>query len=166
MAEPKGYSKAAVEAIAQRYEAKAAAMNEGRTATIDKTNVVIVLSESFSQPAWLKTVKFPRDVIPKTTAAMQQTVSGRMLAPGFGSGTANTEYELLTGQSLSQLSPQLSVPYEQLVSHYDDYPSAVGYFLVPRAHPGRDPPVLTADVRTHARCSRPSASRSSSPRTT
>ena len=129
MAEPKGYSKATVEAIAKRYEAKAAAMNANRTATIDKTNVVIVLSESFSQPEWLKTVKFPRDVIPKTTAAMQQTVSGRMLAPGFGSGTANTEYELLTGQSLSQLSPQLSVPYEQLVSHYKDYPSAVGYFL-------------------------------------
>ena len=60
---------------------------------------------------------------------MQQTVSGKMLAPGFGSGTANTEYELLTGQSLSQLSPQLSVPYEQLVSHYEEYPSAVGYFL-------------------------------------
>ena len=129
MAKPKGYSKAAVEEVAQRYEAKAAAMNEGRTATIDKTNVVIVLSESFSQPAWLKTVKFPRDVIPKTTAQMEKTVSGRMLAPGFGSGTANTEYELLTGQSLSQLSPQLAVPYEQLVSHYDDYPSAVGYFL-------------------------------------
>ena len=33
MAEPKGYSKAAVEAIAKRYEAEAAAMNEGRTAT-------------------------------------------------------------------------------------------------------------------------------------
>ena len=129
MSKPKGYSKEAVEAIAQRYEAKAAAMNAGRTATIDKTNVVIVLSESFSQPAWLKTVKFPKDVIPKTTAEMRRTVSGRMLAPGFGSGTANTEYELLTGQSLSQLSPQLSVPYEQLVSHYKDYPSAVGYFL-------------------------------------
>jgi phosphoglycerol transferase MdoB-like AlkP superfamily enzyme len=129
MAEPKGYSKSAVEAIAKRYQAKAASMNKGRSATIDKTNVVIVLSESFSQPAWLKTVKFPRNMIPKTTAAMQQTVSGRMLAPGFGSGTANTEYELLTGQSLSQLSPQLSVPYEQLVSHYEDYPSAVGYFL-------------------------------------
>ncbi len=129
MAEPKGYSKSAVEAIAKRYQAEAATMNQGRTATIDKTNVVIVLSESFSNPAWLKTVKFPRDVMPKTTAAMQQTVSGKMLAPGFGSGTANTEYELLTGQSLSQLSPQLSVPYEQLVSHYKEYPSAVGYFL-------------------------------------
>ena len=128
MAQPKGYSKQAVEAIAERYQAKAAEMNRGRTASIDKTNVVIILSEGFSQPAWLKTVKFPYDVIPKTTAAMQRTVSGKMLAPGFGSGTANTEYELLTGQSLSQLSPQLSIPYEQLVSDYEDYPSAVEYF--------------------------------------
>ncbi len=129
MTEPKGYSKAAVEAVAKRYRAQAAAMNKGRTATLDKTNVVIILSESFSDPAWLTTVHFPQELIPKTTAAMQHTLSGKMLAPGFGSGTANTEYELLTGQSLSQLSPQLSVPYEQLVAHYKDYPSAVGYFL-------------------------------------
>ena len=165
MAEPKGYSKAAVEEIAKRYEAKAAAMNKGRTATIDKTNVVIVLSESFSQPAWLKTVKFPKDVIPKTTAAMQQTVSGKMLAPGFGSGTANTEYELLTGQSLSQLSPQLSVPYEQLVSHYKDYPSAVGYFLSHGHDARRDPPVLAADVRPDPGVRDLRLRRSSSPRT-
>lgn len=131
MTEPKGYSQEAVAAIARRYAAKAAALNRGRTASIDETNVVIVLSEGFSQPAWLKTVKFPRDLIPKTTALMSRTVSGKMLAPGFGSGTANTEYELLTGQSLSQLSPQLSIPYEQLVSNYQDYPSAVDYF---RAH--------------------------------
>jgi phosphoglycerol transferase MdoB-like AlkP superfamily enzyme len=129
MAEPKGYSKAAVEAITKRYEAQAAAMNKGRTATIDNTNVVVVLSESFSNPGWLKTVKFSQDLIPKTTATMAKTLSGKMLAPGFGSGTANTEYELLTGQSLSQLSPQLSVPYEQLVSHYKKYPSVVSYLL-------------------------------------
>jgi phosphoglycerol transferase MdoB-like AlkP superfamily enzyme len=129
MTEPKGYSKATIDAITRRYQAQAAQMNQGRTGSLDKTNVVIILSESFSQPAWLKTVKFSKDLIPKTTAAMQHTLSGKMLAPGFGSGTANTEYELLTGQSLSQLSPQLSVPYEQLVSHYKDYPSAVGWFL-------------------------------------
>jgi phosphoglycerol transferase MdoB-like AlkP superfamily enzyme len=127
MKEPQGYSKAAVEEITERYRARAAAMNKGRTATIDKTNVVIILSEGFSNPAWLKTVKFPENPIPRTTAIMEQTVSGKMLAPGFGSGTANTEYELLTGQSLSQLSPQLSTPYEQLVSRYKDYPSAVQY---------------------------------------
>ena len=133
MKQPPGYSKAAVEAIASRYRAEATAMNEGRTATLDETNVVIILSESFSNPTWLKSVEFPTDPIPKTTATMAETVSGRMLAPGLGSGTANTEYELLTGQSLSQLSPQLSTPYEQLVSKYDTFPSAVGY-LRDRGH--------------------------------
>lgn len=128
MTEPKGYSKAAVEQVVQRYQQVAAQTNQGRTGTLDKTNVVIILSESFSSPTWLKTVKYPLDPIPKTTAAMQNTVSGKMLAPGFGSGTANTEFELLTGQSLSQLSPQLSTPYEQLVSHYKKFPSAVDWF--------------------------------------
>ena len=135
MEKPNGYSKAAVDEITQRYERQAEEMNRGRTGTLDKTNVVIVLSESFSQPAWLKTVTFPRDLIPKTTATMNRTVSGKMLTPGFGSGTANTEYEVLTGQSLSQLSPQLSTPYEQLVSHYKTFPSAVDWF---RAH-GHEP---------------------------
>lgn len=129
MKEPKGYSQAAVEAIVKRYVAAARAMNRGRAGTIDHTNVVTILSESFSDPAWLKTVKFPTDLIPKTTATMRHTLSGKMLAPGFGSGTANTEYELLTGQSLSQLAPQLSVPFEQMVSKYSSFPSAVGYLL-------------------------------------
>ncbi len=129
MAEPKGYSRAAVEAIAERYRAKAAQVNQGRTANLDDTNVVIILSESFTDPTWLKTVKFPVSPIPKTTEIMANTLSGRMLAPGFGGGTANVEYEVLTGQSLSQLTPQLSTPYEQLVSHYESFPSAVDWFL-------------------------------------
>lgn len=129
MAEPKGYSREAVEKIAARYEAQAAAMNQGRTGTLDKTNVVTILSESFSDPSWLKTVKFESDPIPKTTALMKQTLSGRMLAPGYGSGTANVEYEVLTGQSKSQLKPQIATAYEQMVQHYKTFPSAVDWFI-------------------------------------
>ncbi len=128
MAEPEGYSKKAVEEITSRYRAQAEQVNAGRTATLDKTNVVIVLSESFTDPSWLKTVTFPTNPIPRTTALMDQTVSGRMLAPGFGGGTANVEFELLTGQSLSQFKPQLATPYEQLVTRYEKYPSAVEWF--------------------------------------
>ena len=69
MAKPEGYSKAggrgdrpALPAPRPRSSTRAAPR------TLDKTNVVIILSESFSQPAWLKTVKFPQDLIPKTTA--------------------------------------------------------------------------------------------------
>lgn len=128
MARPKGYSREAVEEIVGRYRARAEQMNQGRTATLDETNVVIVLSESFTDPSWLETVEFPQNPIPRTTALMEQTVSGRMLAPGFGGGTANVEFELLTGQSLSQFKPQLATPFEQLVTRFDSYPSAVDWF--------------------------------------
>ncbi len=129
MAQPKGYSKDAVERIAAKYEAQAAAMNRGRTGSLDKTNVVSILSESFSNPNWLRTVKFPSDPIPKTTQLMKETISGKMLAPGYGSGTANVEFEVLTGQSKSQLKPQIATAYEQMVQHYKTFPSAVDWFI-------------------------------------
>jgi phosphoglycerol transferase MdoB-like AlkP superfamily enzyme len=129
MAEPDGYSKAAVEKVAARYQAQAAAMNQGRTGSLDTTNVVTILSESFSNPSWLKTVKFASDPIPRTTALMKQTLSGKMLAPGYGSGTANVEFEVLTGQSKSQLKPQIATAYEQMVQHYKSFPSAVQWFI-------------------------------------
>lgn len=129
MAEPKGYSKAAVMKIADKYAAEAAAMNKGRTGSLDKTNVVTILSESFSDPTWLKALKYTTTPIPRTEALMKKTLSGTMLAPGYGSGTANVEFEVLTGMSISQFKPQISVAYEQVVSHDKSFPSAVKYFL-------------------------------------
>ena len=129
MNEPKGYSKAAVDKIAEKYAAEAARMNQGRTGSLDKTNVVTILSEGFSDPTWLKSLKYAATPIPRTEALMKKTVSGKMLAPGYGSGTANVEFEVLTGLSMSQLEPQVSVAYEQLVSQHKTFPSAVQYFL-------------------------------------
>ena len=129
MAQPEGYSKEAIEKIAAKYEAQAVAMNKGRTGTLETTNVVSILSESFSNPSWLKTVDFPTDPIPKTTALMEQTIAGKTLVPGYGSGTANVEYEVLSGQSKSQLKPQIATAYEQMVQHYKTFPSAVDWFI-------------------------------------
>ena len=51
-----------------------------------------------------------------------------MYAQLLGGGTANMEYELLTGLSLADYQPQLNTPYQQLVPKYSSFPSAVGYF--------------------------------------
>jgi phosphoglycerol transferase MdoB-like AlkP superfamily enzyme len=64
---------------------------------------------------------------------MAQTVSGRMLSAAFGGGTANVEFELLTGQSMSQFTPQVQTPYEQVVPKNPGYPSAV-QMLVDQGH--------------------------------
>lgn len=127
MTRPPGYSRAAVAEVVARYQRLADEHNQDRRGSLGDTNVVVVLSESFSQPAWLDGVGFPHDLVPRTTATMQRTLSGRMLAPGLGGGTANTEFEVLTGQSMSQLAPALVSPFEQMIAGQDSFPSAVGW---------------------------------------
>ena len=131
MAEPEGYDDATMDAIAERYERLAARVNAGRTGTLDDTNVVMVLSESFSDPTQLRGFELARDPIPRTRARMAGTTSGRMLSQMYGGGTANMEFEALTGQSLGLFRPQMLSPYQMLVPAQRDYPSAVGWF---RAH--------------------------------
>jgi phosphoglycerol transferase MdoB-like AlkP superfamily enzyme len=133
MAKPAGYNKAAIEAIEAKYTKLAAQMNKGRKGTLDGVNVVDILSESLSQPEWLNTVKLAADPLPNLTSMMSKTVSGKLLTWGYGGGTANMEFEELTGQSMAQFSPQLESPYEQLIPKYKTYPSIVGW-LKKRGH--------------------------------
>lgn len=128
MAEPLDYDAAVMDRIAERYAALADEVNAERTGSLDDTNVVIVLSESFTDPTELEGFELERDPIPRTRALMAQTTSGSMLAQMYGGGTANMEFETLTGQSLGLFRPQMLSPYQMLVPDQDDYPSAVGWF--------------------------------------
>ena len=129
MEKPEGYSEAAMAEITEKWSSAAAEVNEDRTpGVLDDVNVVVVLSESFSDPTKLSDVKLRRDPIPFTHKLMDRTPSGEMLTQFIGGGTANMEFEALTGFSLSQFTPQLNTPYQQLVPKYSSFPSAVQYF--------------------------------------
>ena len=129
MKKPEGYSEEAMKEIADRWSQAADAMNAGRSpGALDDVNVVVILSESFSDPTLLKHVKVDQDPMPFIHHLMEKTPSGEMLSQFIGGGTANIEFETLTGQSLSQFAPQMNTPYQQLITNYDSYPSAVEYF--------------------------------------
>ncbi len=129
MKEPEGYSEEAMAEIADRWSQVAESANERRSPDVlDDVNVVVVLSESFSDPTLLRDVKVKRDPIPYTRRLMERTPSGEMLTQFIGGGTANMEFETLTGFSLSQFVPQLNTPYQQLITDYSSFPSAVEYF--------------------------------------
>ncbi|KRB77225.1 hypothetical protein ASE01_10820 [Nocardioides sp. Root190] len=128
MARPLGYDAAVMDRIADRYDVLADELNADRTGSLDDTNVVIVLSESFTDPTELDGFELERDPIARTRALMGETTSGRMLAQMYGGGTANMEFETLTGQSLGLFRPQMLSPYQMLVPEHADYPSAVGWF--------------------------------------
>ena len=55
-----------------------------------------------------------------------QTYSGRMLSQKIsGGGTANTEFEALTGLSMALFNGQMTTPYTMLVPKLDQLPSLV-----------------------------------------
>ncbi len=143
MATPDGYSEQRMDALATRYERAAARVNRTRTGSLDDVNVVLVLSESFTDPTRLEGFDLARDPIPKIRRQMQQGTSGTMLAQLYGGGTANMEFETLTGQSIGLFEPQLSSPYQMLVSEYEEYPSAVGWFASHGHRPIAVHPYLT-----------------------
>lgn len=128
MAEPPGYDENAMAEITARYSQAADRINRTRTGTLEDVNVILVLSESFTDPTQLEGFELERDPIPQTRAVMGQTTSGTMLAQLYGGGTANMEFETLTGESIALFRPQMVSPYQMLVADYERYPSAVGWF--------------------------------------
>lgn len=126
MERPEGYSREAMAGVVERATGIADEVNATREGSLADTNVVVVLSESFSDPTALEGFELERDPMPDTRALMARTAAGAMLSSGFGGGTANIEFEVLTGQSLSLMRPQMVAPYQMLVADFARYPSLVG----------------------------------------
>jgi phosphoglycerol transferase MdoB-like AlkP superfamily enzyme len=79
-------------------------------------NIIVVLSESLWDPTLLPKVTFDQDPMPFMRQLMQNYSSGWMLSPQFGGGTANVEFEVLTGNSM-RFTPPGSTPYIQYANH-------------------------------------------------
>lgn len=115
MEKPEGYSHKNMESIAQRYAKEADSINSSRTNNLTDSTVIMILSESFSDPTRVPGVSFSIDPMPNIRRIKDSTTSGLMLSPGYGGGTANIEYQSLTGMSLASFNDQLISPYQQLV---------------------------------------------------
>jgi phosphoglycerol transferase MdoB-like AlkP superfamily enzyme len=74
------------------------------------------LSESLWDPTVLPKVTFDKDPMPFMRNLMKNYSSGLMLSPQFGGGTANVEFEVLTGNSM-RFTPPGSTPYIQYANH-------------------------------------------------
>ena len=120
MEKPENYSEAAVKKVTKTYEAK---QNEEDT---EKPNIVYVMSESFSDPARLKGLEvYGGDPLQDYRAIADKTYSGQMLSQNYGGGTANIEFEALTGFSMELFNAQMTTPYTMLVPEFQTFPSLV-----------------------------------------
>ncbi len=67
----------------------------------DPPNVIFVQLESFFDPMYMKGLIYPYDPIPNFRKLKEQYPHGFLSVPCIGAGTANTEFEVLTGMNLS-----------------------------------------------------------------
>lgn len=117
MEKPEGYSKATMQQLAERYAANAGKTNQSRTGNLTDSTVIMILSESFSDPTRVPGVSFAEDPMPNIRAVKDATTSGLMLSPAIGGGTANIEYQALTGLNLALFDNSMQSPYQELVPH-------------------------------------------------
>ena len=80
-----------------------------------KPNIIFVMSEAFWDPTLMENVSFNQDPMPFFRSLQKSQTSGTMLSPVYGGGTANTEFEVLTGFS-TQFLPNGAIPYAQYVN--------------------------------------------------
>lgn len=66
-----------------------------------KPNIVLVELESFFDVNYLRDLSFSKNPIPAFTTLKESYPHGFLTVPSIGAGTANTEFEILTGMDLS-----------------------------------------------------------------
>lgn len=117
MDKPENYNEATMAALAKRYKKSAKATNESRANNLTDNTVIMILSESFSDPTRVPGVELTEDPMPNIRAIKDITTSGLMLSPAIGGGTANIEHQALTGLSLALFDDSMQSPYQELVPH-------------------------------------------------
>ena len=64
-----------------------------------KPNIVIVQLESFINPNWITDITLNKNPVSNFEALSEEFTSGLLAVPALGGGTANTEFEVITGMS-------------------------------------------------------------------
>lgn len=107
--EPENYSETIIQDITSRY---LPAENTGNT-----PNIIIIMNESFVDLRVLgDNFKTNQSVMPFYDSLKENTIKGYALASVYGGSTANSEFEFLTGSSMS-FYPSGSTPYQQYISN-------------------------------------------------
>lgn len=103
---PEDYNKQEVEKLLAQYQ-------ETKTAE-KKPTIIAIMNESYSDLSVLGEFKTNEPYMPYYNELTKNTVKGNMWTSVFGGGTCNTEFEFLTGCSMSFL-PRGCYPYQQYV---------------------------------------------------
>ncbi|MDO4356502.1 MAG: LTA synthase family protein [Clostridia bacterium] len=95
---PEDYSEQAIEEIQEQIESVSSDANQ---LFLIHPNVVYVQLESLFDPKHIEGLELKEDPLPTFTQLKNDYPSGYLTMPSVGGGTANSEFEVLTGMTLS-----------------------------------------------------------------
>ena len=104
---PREYSKGVIDEI-QKSEENLAETGEKRP------NILFLQLESFFDPTLVEYLEVSEDPIPNFRKMMNDYSSGYFKVPSVGAGTANTEFESITGMSMRYFGPG-EYPYKSIL---------------------------------------------------
>ncbi|MBK5253133.1 MAG: sulfatase-like hydrolase/transferase [Peptostreptococcaceae bacterium] len=106
ISKPLGYSEDTIDDIINEYsESGDAQILKYEDADDDYPNIIIVQLESFTNPELFNHIELSNNPIPTFTDLCDNYSSGEFTVPACGAGTANTEFEVLTGISTKFFGP-------------------------------------------------------------
>lgn len=108
ISEPRDYSDKEIKRI-QKSEDNLPETKEG-----EYPNIIFVQLESFFDPTLVNYLKISEDPIPTFRELMKEYTSGYFKVPSVGAGTANTEFEAITGMSMHYFGPG-EYPYKSIL---------------------------------------------------
>ena len=84
------------------------------TTNLVKPDIILIQMESFVDPKTIKNMSFSDDPAPIHTYLRENFAHGQLHVPSFGGGTANTEFEVLTGMNIEHFGPG-EYPYKTVM---------------------------------------------------
>lgn len=109
--EPSGYSEEMMAEISNDGEIT---KSETGRSEDELPNIMFVQLESFFDPTEVEWLRFSEDPIPNLRKLFSEYSTGYFKVPSVGAGTANTEFEVLTGMSMRFFGPG-EYPYKTYV---------------------------------------------------
>ena len=115
MSKPEGYSEETVDAIQTLVES---AGTQTSVTAENAPNIICVLLESFCDPYDIDFLNMSEDPVTNFHSLESSFSTGYLTVPVVGAGTANTEFEILTGMSMQHFGTG-EYPYKTILKQTD-----------------------------------------------
>lgn len=110
--EPSGYSVEKVQELQAQFPDE---NNSSDPELSGLPNIIVIMNEAFSDLSVYGDFATSEEVMPFVKKLQQESIGGEVYVSVKGGNTANTEFELLTGNTMAFL-PAGSVPYQQYIN--------------------------------------------------